>query len=89
MTERSVRVVIGARFNLDRNSRPIRPIDHKVHFTALFCLIVVKLAILGSQLLGHHVFVNAAQIGLLAIKIRRLGDSNGVARHQHARIRLV
>ena len=89
MTERGVRVVIGARFNLDRNSRPIRSIDHKVHFTALFCLIVVKLAILGSQLLGHHVFVNAAQIGLLAIKIRRLGDSNGVARHQHARVRLI
>ena len=89
MTERSVRVVIGARFNLDRNSRPIRSVDHKVHFAALFCLIVVKLAILGSQLLGHHVFVNAAQIGFLAIKIRRLGDANGVARHQHARIRLI
>lgn len=36
MTERGVRVVIGARFNLDRNSRPIRSVDHKVHFTALF-----------------------------------------------------
>ncbi len=65
MAKRGVRVVIGTRFNLDRNSCSIRSVDHKVHFAALLCLIVVKLAILGSQLLGHHVFVNTARLGSL------------------------
>ena len=89
MAECGVRMVIGARFNLDRNSRSIRSVNHKVHFTALFCLIVVKLAILGSQLLSHHVFVHAAEVGLLAVEVRRLGDPDRIAGHQHPGIGLV
>ena len=78
-----------ARFHLDRHHLAAPPFHQEVHFANAVRLVIPQRNVQRGKLLGDHVFVHAAAIRVLPVKINRTRGALRVTRHQHARVGLI